>query len=260
MRSIYFNNWSSQHLSFVRVSLTLILFAAIAQFASFGLIQAHVLSFYGAQPEDISFALQIAYVGIITTLPIQFRLAKYFNTRSYLLTAFLLGILLNIGCLFTHDLVLFSILRFLIGAITCIIAGCLLIVIFSTLPESKRMLVGVSLFFTLILTCGVIVGLGASWIVLRTNWPAVYYGMISLQIIAILLCIFIFKAERADEALSSISNRLVWIYFIYVRSSSNCVCDDIWSKTVLAGGSYNSICCDFCSGDVNSFSLQTSEH
>ena len=177
----------------------MILFAAIAQFASFGLIQAHVLSFYGAQPEDISFALQIAYVGIITTLPIQFRLAKYFNTRSYLLTAFLLGILLNIGCLFTHDLVLFSILRFLIGVITCIVAGCLLIVIFSTLPESKRMLVGVSLFFSLILTCGVIVGLGASWIVLRTNWPAVYYGLISLQIIAILLCIFIFKAERETK-------------------------------------------------------------
>ena len=158
-----------------------------------------MLSFYGAQPEDISFALQIAYVGIITTLPIQFRLAKYFNTRSYLLTAFLVGILLNIGCLFTHDLVLFSILRFFIGAITCIVAGCLLIVIFSTLPESKRMLVGVSLFFSLILTCGVIVGLGASWIVVRTNWPAVYYGLISLQIIAILLCIIIFKAERETK-------------------------------------------------------------
>ncbi len=195
VQTIYFNNRISRHLGFARVSLILILFAAIAQYPSFGLIQAHVVSFYGAQPEDVSFALQIAYAGIITTLPIQFRLVKYFNTRSYLLTALLIGILLNIGCLFVHDLVLFSILRFLTGVITCIIAGCMLIVIFTTLPESKRMLVGVSLFFSLILTCGVIVGIGTSWVVLRTNWTAAYYGLIGLQVMAILLCIFIFKSK-----------------------------------------------------------------
>jgi DHA2 family multidrug resistance protein len=194
-QAIYFNDRISRHLDFVRVLLILVLFAAIAQFASFGVIQAHVISFYGAQPEDISFALQITYAGIITTLPVQFRMVRYFNTRSYLLTAFLTGILLNIGCLYVHDLVLFSILRFLTGVITCIVAGCMLIVIFTTLPESKRMLVGISLFFTLILTSGLIVGLGASWVVLRTNWTAVYYGLIGLQIIAIVLCIFIFKSK-----------------------------------------------------------------
>lgn len=194
-QAVYFNKLISRHSGLARVSLVLILFAAIAQFASFGLIQAHVISFYGAQPEDISFALQITYAGIITTLPVQFRLVKYFNTRSYLLIAFLTGILLNIGCLFVHDLVVFSILRFLIGIITCIVAGCMLIVIFSTLPEPKRVLVGTSLFFSLILTSGTIVGLGASWVVLRTNWTAVYYGLIGLQIIAMLLCMLIFKPK-----------------------------------------------------------------
>ena len=78
VQTIYFNNRVSQHLGFARLSLILILFAAIAQFPSFGLIQAHVISFYGAQPEDVSFALQIAYAGIITTLPIQFRLVSLF--------------------------------------------------------------------------------------------------------------------------------------------------------------------------------------
>ncbi|HEX6428537.1 MAG TPA: MFS transporter [Niastella sp.] len=195
VQAIYINNRISKHSGFVRALLILILFAAIAQFASFGIIQAHVISFYGAQPEDISFAFQIAYVGIISTLPIMFRLIKYFNTQSYLLTAFLTGILLNIGCLFVHDLVLFSVLRFLIGVITCIIAGCLLIVIFTTLPESNRMLVGVSLFFSLTLTGGLIVGIGASRVIQSTNWTALYYGLIGLQIMAILLCIVMFKSR-----------------------------------------------------------------
>ncbi|MBO9198672.1 MULTISPECIES: MFS transporter [Niastella] len=196
-QSIYINNWLNRQVGLVRVSLILILFAAVAQFASFGLIQAHVVSFYGAQQEDISFALQIAYVGIIATLPIQFRLQKHFNTRSYLLIAFIAGIVLNVGCLFTHDLVLFSILRFLTGVITCIVAGCILIVLFTTLPEPNRMLVGVSLFFSLILTCGVLIGIGASWVVLRANWTEIYYGLIALQVMAILLCICIFKARPA---------------------------------------------------------------
>jgi MFS transporter, DHA2 family, multidrug resistance protein len=195
VQSIYLNSQVSRYAGLLRVMLILILFAAMAQFASFGLIQAHVVSFYGFQSEDISFALQISYAGIITTLPVQFRLVKYFNTRSYLLTAFLTGILLNTCCLFVKDLVLFSVLRFFTGVVTCIIAGCLLIVIFSTLPESKRMLVGVSLFFSLILTCGLIIGVGASWVVLRANWTDLYYGLTGLQAMAMLLCIIIFRSK-----------------------------------------------------------------
>lgn len=194
-QTIYFNDRIGRYPGFVRFLLILVLFAAIAQFASFGLIQAHVISFYGAQPEDVSFAFQITYAGIISTLPIQFRLVRYFNTRSYLLTAFLTGIILNIGCLFVQDLVLFSILRFLTGIVTCLIAGCMLIVMFTTLPEEKKMLVGVSLFFSLILTIGLIIGIGASWVVLRMDWTAVYYGLIGLQVTAIFLCLFIFRPK-----------------------------------------------------------------
>ncbi|VTR41134.1 MFS transporter [Sphingobacterium thalpophilum] len=192
-KAIYFNKWISPHVGLTRIGLVLILFAAMAQFASFGLIQAHVMSFYGAESEDISFAFQITFAGIISTLPVQFRTQRYFNIRTYLLIAFIAGILLNLGCLFTHDLIIFSVLRFFIGVATCIVAGSILIILFSTLPEEKRMLVGVSIFFSLVLTCGLIVGLGASWVVLRTDWVVFYYILIGLQIIAIVICLAIFK-------------------------------------------------------------------
>ncbi|KIC94273.1 MFS transporter [Flavihumibacter solisilvae] len=196
-QTVYFNDLASRHIGLVRVSLVLILFTAIAQFPVFALIQAHVISFNGAQPEDVSFALQIAYAGIISILPIQFRLVKYFNTRSYLLIVFFAGILLNIGCLFVHDFVLFSILRFLTGIVTCMIAGCMLIVLFTTLPEPKKMIVGISLFFSVVLTSGLIVGIGASRVVSATDWIAIYYGMIGLQVIGILLCVLIFRSRPA---------------------------------------------------------------
>lgn len=198
-QAMYFNERVRRHTGLIRLSLVLVLFAGIAQFASFGLIQAHVVSFYGAQPEDIAFAFQITYAGIIGTLPLHFRMIRFFNTRRYLLTALLAGILLNIGCLLTHDLVLFSVLRFLIGVVTCMVAGSMLIVIFSTLPEQKRMLVGISVFFTLVLSCGMLVGIGASWVVLRMDWTAVYYGLIGLQVMAALLCIVLFKSTPAHK-------------------------------------------------------------
>ncbi len=199
IQTIDFNSWFYSRFWIGRVLLMIILFAAVAQFASFALIQPHVISFYGAQPEDISFGLQIAYAGIITALPIQFRLVKYSNTRSYLLTVFVTGVSLNVGFLFTEDLVIFSVLRFLTGAITCMTGGCLLMAILSTLPESSRMIVGISMFFSLILTCSVIVGIGTSWIVLNTNWTSVYYGLIGLQLVAIILCFAIFKSMSASR-------------------------------------------------------------
>lgn len=196
----YFNKRAGKHPGIVRVLLLVILFSAIAQFASFSIIQAHVISFYGAQPEDIPFALQIAYVGIIATLPVMFRLIKYFNTRSYLIMAFLAGILLNIACLFVSDLVIFSVIRFFIGCVTCLIAGCLLIVIFSTLPESKRMLLGISLFFSLILTAGLVLGVPASRIVLNADWVELYFALIGMQVIAIICCMAIFRSKIERKA------------------------------------------------------------
>ncbi|MBO9152160.1 MFS transporter [Chitinophaga sp. GCM10012297] len=196
-QNAYFHPRFNGYTGLVRLALIFILFAGIAQFASFGIIQAHVISYYGAQPEDVTFAFQITYVGIITTLPVQFRTYRFFNTRRYLVIAFLAGILLNTGCLLTQDLVVFTALRFLTGVVTCIIAGCMLLSIFTTLPEPKRMLVGISIFFPLILAAGLIVGIGASWAVERMDWTAMYYGLIALQVLAMPLCVIVFK-EKPD--------------------------------------------------------------
>lgn len=196
MRSnIYFKTWINKYPGLTRICLILILFAGMAQFASFGLIQAHVISFYGAQSEDISFAFQISYAGIISFLPIQFRTQRYFNTRNYLIIAFLIGIFLNLGCMATQNLVLFSFLRFFMGAVTCTISACVLIILFSTLPIEKATLIGVSIFFSLVLTCGIIVGIGASWIVVRWDWTVFYYALIGLQIVAMVICILLFKLK-----------------------------------------------------------------
>src|SRR5690606_9659605 len=104
----YFKAWISGKNIGVLMLLLFILFTGMAQFASFALIQFHVMSYFGAQSEDVSLAFQMTYVGILATLPLQFRLLNRFDTRNYLLVVLILGILLNLGCAFTASFEVFT--------------------------------------------------------------------------------------------------------------------------------------------------------
>lgn len=191
----YFKECISGRKTLIIVLLLFILLTSMAQFASFGLIQSFVIAAFGAQPEDVSIALQITYVGILVALPIQFRLQKYFNTRNYLIIVLLLSIVFNIGCLVTDDLLVFAIFRFLLGLTTAMLAGCMLIVLFSVLPKEQMIVTGSSFFFGSILSCGLLIGIIAAWITDAMDWKIIYYFLIALQIIAMICCFILFKPK-----------------------------------------------------------------
>ncbi len=191
----FLNNKSIQYKGLTFWLLILVLFIALAQFSSFNLIQQHLVSFYGVESEDISMSLMAAYSGIITFLPIQFRLQRYFTMRNYLMTALLLGILINIGSFLTHDIVVFMVLRFFQGTVVATCVGSMLVVIFSTHPGEKTTLIGSAIFFAAILTTSVITGILSSWVVVNMNWNFTYFGLIVMQVLALVICYFIFHPK-----------------------------------------------------------------
>jgi DHA2 family multidrug resistance protein len=196
----FLNSKALQYKGLTFVLLIVILFTSLAQFASFALIQQHLISFYGVEPEDISMSVLAMYAGIITFLPIQFRLLRYFTMKNYLMTALFLGILINIGSFITHDIVVFIVLRFLQGISVAVSAGSMLIVIFSTQPGEKGTLIGSSIFFTGILIASSIIGILSSWIAVNMNWNFTYYGLILLQLISAIICFFIFQPKMVQRA------------------------------------------------------------
>jgi DHA2 family multidrug resistance protein len=191
----FLNNKALECKKITILALILILLISLAQFASFTLIQNHVTAFYGAQTEDISMAVLSTYAGIVTMLPIQFRLLRYFTMKKYLLTVFSLGIAINFGSFITHDLVVFIVLRFFQGNIVAIGAGSMLIVIFSILPEAKKSIIGSSIFFGVLLSTSVIIGMLSSWVAVNMDWNYIYFGLIALQLIALLICLSIFRSK-----------------------------------------------------------------
>ena len=111
----------------VRITFFLVLISSLMEFSSISLSQNYVMSYLGAQPEDITFGVQLAYVGIITILPVQFRLIRYFEARSYLVIFTFFSILLNIACIFNTDITLFFFIRFLQGIVVGCISGMMLV-------------------------------------------------------------------------------------------------------------------------------------
>lgn len=185
---------------FTFLLLALILVNSLVQFSSFSLIQNHLVSYYGVEPEDISMSIMVMYAGILTFLPVQFRLQRYFTLRSYLMGALAAGIVLNLGSFMTHSLAVFFVLRFFQGVVVAMVVGSMLMQIFTILPREQSGVIGSSLLFTGILTSSALIGILSSWVAVNMDWNYTYFGLIFLQVLALLLCYFLFHPSLKQRA------------------------------------------------------------
>lgn len=196
----FLNRKALQYKNITIILLVFMLLISLSQFASFSLIQNHVIGYYGAQPEDVSLALLAMYAGIVTMLPLHVRFIRYFTLRKYLLTAFSIGIAVSYGSYFTHDIFILMVLRFFQGNVAAVCAGSMLIVIFSTQPEEKKSVIGSAIFFGAILSTAVIIGILSSWITVNMNWNKIYFALIGFQALAMVICYCIFQRKMIERA------------------------------------------------------------
>lgn len=187
-------NWSLG----LRIALFLILLSGIVQFVAFSLNQAYILSYFGAQPEDITFSIQLTYVGILAMLPILFRFVRYFEMKAILVFMLILSIVLCIASLMTTDLIVFFIIRFFQGIVVCGIAGCVLleIPVYIDTPEFKRAFSS-SVFYGTVLSSSVLIGLVAANVELSTNFIEVY-SYLTLFLAFILLLVLLGFRNRTS--------------------------------------------------------------
>lgn len=192
----YFRAWMLQWPWGIRIVLLLFLVTGVIQFVVFGMSQNYVVGYFGAQPEDVSFALQITYCGIIAALPFQFRFVRYFQTRNMMAVVLLLGILLSLTNLFITDIYIFICLRLLTGFVVAGTATPVLIMIFSRLPGNKIQITGFSVFFGTLLCAGVAVGILGAWVVSNMDWKNVYYYLAMIQAGVLLLSLVVLNPKN----------------------------------------------------------------
>ncbi|MDP9079616.1 MAG: MFS transporter [Bacteroidota bacterium] len=191
----YLKPWLGEWSWGMKISLFLILLSAVVQFAAFSLSQTYVISYFGAQPEDISFSIQLTYAGILTTLPIQTRLQRHFEMKGYLILLIFSGILLSAACIYINNIVYFFIVRFLQGVVICSVATCMLTLIANYLRLEFKQVVGASIFYGTVLSSSVLIGLVAGQVTLNSNFVNLYNYLIIFQVIILVIVLVGFNSK-----------------------------------------------------------------
>lgn len=195
MKSIYFKDWATGWKWATRITLFFLLLSGLVQLGMFVFTQNYLVSYLGAQPEDIWFAVMATYAGIITILPIQFRFLRYFETRSYLLFNIIITIILNIVCLYCQDIFLFFVIRFVQGIFAGNVIVCTLTLVFSSLAPERVRSVGSAVFYGTMLSNTVLIALVSGVVVESFDWKFTYYCLILFQVFMLGLVLLLLKRK-----------------------------------------------------------------
>lgn len=214
----YFKNWIMDWNWGVRIALFLILMSSLVQFGVFAMTQNYLISLLGFQSEDLSFGMQICYVGILGILPIQFRFLRYFETRNYLIVNIIAGILLSLACLFIRDVNVFFVVRFLQGIVVCNIAGCMVVLIYSRLKTEHMQAIGSSVFYGSIFSNGVIIGIAAAMVVNSSDWTQVYVYSIIFQLATLVIVLLALKSTTGHKKYPLY--QIDWIGFVLLIAAA----------------------------------------
>src|SRR5690606_2209536 len=79
------------------------------------------------------------------------------------------------------------------------VVGSMLMQIFTILPKEQSGVIGSSLLFTGILTSSALIGILSSWVAVNMNWNYTYFGLIFLQVLALVLCYFVFHPSMKQR-------------------------------------------------------------
>lgn len=200
MKSIYLKEWTTDWKWATRIVLFFLLLSGLVQLGMFVFTQNYLVSYLGAQPEDIWFAVMATYAGIITILPIQFRFLRHFETRSYLLFNIIITIGLNVVCLYCQDIFLFFVIRFFQGIFAGNVIVCTLTLVFSCLHPERARPIGSAVFYGTMLSNTVLIALVSGIIVESLDWKFTYYCLIMFQVFMLLLVMLMLKPKTGIKS------------------------------------------------------------
>ena len=187
---IYIKSWLNERKFLLWPALLFILLSGVVQFAAFALSQNYVISYFAAQPEDITLSLQLCYVGILCILPLQNRFLRYFELKYYFTFNIICGILLSAACIYTTDIHLFFVIRFLQGVFVCLVVTGSLFLFSGTIPLPYRQTVAPTFIYGAVLSGAPLIGIVASQVSLNSDFTNVYKYLILFLLTSLTIITF----------------------------------------------------------------------
>jgi DHA2 family multidrug resistance protein len=192
---IYLKPWLREWNWGVKIAIFIVLISSVFQFAMLALSQNYVVSYLGAQSEDVTFSIQLTYVGIITMLPVQIRFIRRFELRHYLILVILSGVTLSFSGLHTTSIVGFFIIRFLEGLVVCMLSTSMLVLMGPFLKMESRQIMSSTIFYGTVLSSSALVGVVAAQVSLNSDFKNLYNYILLLQLTALVIVLTGFRAN-----------------------------------------------------------------
>ncbi|HWV33714.1 MAG TPA: hypothetical protein VN038_28865 [Dyadobacter sp.] len=153
-------------------------------------------SFLDVEPEDLQFAMSVTYGTFLATLLVENRIFRYFPPRNYFIAIYALAALTFIASAYTHDFVLFLMLRAAEGVLMALPWVPLRILLLTRFKSRNATIIVFSFTYGMLLMASPFIMNIAVWLLENYDWNYMAYGSAFFQLLCVALVLLIFNGRR----------------------------------------------------------------
>lgn len=214
-----FKNWISEWPA--RMIIFAILMVSLFGFALYGR-PLSMAGYYGVQPTDVQYAMALTYASAVTFLALDFRIAKYFAPRKYLIVGITLNAISSVICFYSKNWGVFLICGIVQGIACALICSIILNMVFSRLSSTRARVIGYSIFYAAIQIAVPVYTIYSSILLYFLDFNWLFFGLI-LMLVVLLFVILITMNSKARFSKKIPLYKVDWIGYVYYLTFSSIV-------------------------------------
>lgn len=177
-------------------------------------------SFLDVEVEDMQYAMSITYGTFLATIMIESRIFKYFPTRNYFITIYFLAAITFIISAYTHDYILFIVLRMAEGVLMALPWIPLRILLLTRFKSKNAIIIVFSLTYGSLLIASPFIMNIVVWLLENYDWTYMAYGSAFFQFLCVALVLITFNGHRFHK--KTPLYQVDWASYVLVHAAILC--------------------------------------
>jgi DHA2 family multidrug resistance protein len=153
-------------------------------------------AFYGVEPETVTWFSQIGTVGLVSAIPIYYRLKLYFKKSDLLMGALICQVILSISCYLINYAPLLLISNFFISILKLICLLDFISLLTDRFPAMRHRALFYGIYYTIARVGGELADIFINPTIEEHDWQAIYLIATIAAGICIVICLLLFHRER----------------------------------------------------------------
>lgn len=202
---------------------TVLIFCMLHSMVLLGLYTSNVTyaaSFLDVEPEDLQYSMAVTYGTFLATILIESRIFKYFPTRNYFIGIYFIAALTFMASAYTHDFVVFIILRMIEGVLMALPWIPLRILLLTRFKSRNGTIVVFSFTYGMLLMASPFIMNIAVWLLENYDWNYMAYGSAFFQLLCVTFVLITFNGHRFHRKTPLF--QIDWASFVLVHAAILC--------------------------------------